>query len=746
MVRGIMCGGAGAASLLGPRALLPPLLLATLAFSSPARAQAAFAPPEVPPMLVAARTAAAPRLDGVLDEPEWSLAPAADGFRQIDPRQGEPATHDTSVRVLYDAGHIYLGVRCSDPGGRAGLRVQDLRRDFDYFANDLFGIAFDPHGDGRSAVAFQVNPAGALRDLQVFDDEFYDREWDAVWSARTRVLSDGWTAEVAIPWSTLRYRRGQGRAPWGVNFVRIVRRLNESSGWSPWPRAYSAYRMTYAGRIQGLDPPPPSLNLRVQPYAVLRAEQAGSGRERVSSATPEFGADVKWAPTPDLALDLTVNTDFAQADADRQVVNLSRFSVFFPERRPFFLENASLFALGSSNDFEPFFSRRVGLGDDGRPLPIEAGVRLTRRDATGGFGALLLRSGAQGRAPRSDFLLARYQRHLGSTNRLGALVVARQDDGGDAGARNAVAAVDGYFRFGQRFSAYGVLSGSHTRGPGGDGAAARLWLAQRSNWGYLGWIQALVTREYRADVGYVARHDTLVTSPALDLDLRPRWLPRSLRALTPAASAFFYHGAGDRKLQEGVVRLRPLRVEFADGGSAALYAEPYWQALETAFEPLPGLRVEPGRYRYTRYGLRLERDASRRFSASLDAHLGGYFDGRLDALDLTLRAAPSPRLAAQLRWGLNALRAVGPARAARSTHLVQPELRAALDPRLQLVGIWQYNTAARLSSWNLRLSWEFRPLSFLHVVYNDLDPVGALAPAGPRRKQLIFKLTYLKPL
>lgn len=736
-------GCLGTCQLLHPG--LAPLLLATAFLAPSAGSQTTGRTLEALPSLQATRTLLPPRIDGRLDEPAWVAAPVARGFRQVDPQPGAPATHDTSVRLLFDDENLYVAAECADPAGAHGVRLQDLRRDFDFFSNDLFGVTFDPYGDGRGAVAFQVNPAGALRDLQVFDDEFYDREWDAVWRARTHVGPHGWSAEIAIPWNTLRYRRTAQGAAWGVNFVRVVRRLNEQSGWSPWPREYSAYRMTYAGRLTGLEPPTPALNLRVQPYVVARAESTETGGRRSSRTSPSVGADVKWAVRSDLALDLSVNTDFAQADADRQVVNLSRFSVFFPERRPFFLENASLFSVGSSRDFEPFFTRRVGLGDDGRPLPIEFGARLSGRDARRGFGALLARSGARDGAPRSDFALGRYQHNLGGSNRLGGLVVARQDDAPGGATFNGVAALDAFFRFGQRYSAYGVVSGSRTRGAGGDGAAAHLWLAHRSRQGYVGWMQSLVTRGYRADAGYVARQDVIFTSPAADLDLRPAWKPRGVRALTPAVSAFFYHGASDRRLQEGYVRARPLSVTFEDGGRAALYAEPNWQVLGAPFEPLPGLVVAPGRYTYTRYGARLESDASRRCSATLDASLGGYFDGRLDSLDLTLRAVPSPRLSTQVRWERNAIRSLGAREGARTTHLVQPELRAALDPRLQLVGVWQYNTAARRASWNLRLSWEFRPLSFIHAVWNDLRPTDDRLAPRERQRQFIVKVTLLQP-
>jgi hypothetical protein len=707
-------------------------------------AQEVFEPAREALRVGATRIQTGVRIDGLLDEADWARAERVLGFRQIDPDQGAPASQDTEVRLLFDERNLYVGARCRDAAGPSGARIQDLRRDFDYFANDLFGLTLDPYGDGRTAIAFQVNPAGAQRDLQVFDDQFYDREWDAAWDVRTRQDADGWTAEIAIPWATLRYPR-ETRQAWGVNFVRVLRRVNESSGWSPWPRAYSTYRMTYAGRLDGLEPPPPRRNLRAQPYTIARGERPAGERSRASF---DVGGDVKWAITPNLALDVTARTDFAQADADRQVVNLKRFSVFFPERRAFFLENARLFQVGSSDSALPFFSRRLGLSKSGEPLPIEAGVRVTGRGSTHSFGGLLLRTGAEGSEPASTFAVARYQHHLGERDRLGAMWVTRHDAAGGLGParRNDVFTADGYFRFGERVSLYGVLSASNTRGPGGDGLAGEIWLSRRSNWGYAGWFQTFVTREYRADAGFVVRNDIIITSPAVELDLRPAWKPKWLRALTPAATMYLYHGASDRKLQEGYVRIDALSGTFHDGAKVALFVEPNWQVLDEPYELLPGLSSAPGRHTFGRYGVSLASDQSARLSAQLVASTGGYFDGRLKALDVTLRAAPSPRLALSVRYERNALSEIGLRRAAATSHLVQPELRTALNPRLQLVAFYQYNTAARSAAWNARVAWEFKPLSFVYLVYNENGPTEGPRRAARRDRQLVLKLTWMKAL
>jgi hypothetical protein len=349
----------------------------------PVAGQTVFAPPAEPLRLAASHTFAPLRVDGVLDEPEWAEAAVARDFTQAEPTQGNPATEPTEVRVLFDGRFLYFGVTCVDSHGEQDLRVRDLRRDFDEATDDYFGVAIDGVRDGRSALVFRVNPLGALRDQQTVDGGLIDLDFDAVWTARTTRSDGGWTVEIAIPWDTLRYR--EGVTTWGINFQRMTRRINENSGWSPWPRVVTPYRMDYAGLLTGVEPPPPSRNLRFLPYVIGERRDA-NGRSGFS--TGDVGADVKWAVTPSAVLDVTVNPDFGQTDVDRQVVNLTRFSVFFPERRQFFLENRALFFSGNGQRFEPFFSRRIGLDVNGNPIPITAGARFSVRHRAGAFGAL----------------------------------------------------------------------------------------------------------------------------------------------------------------------------------------------------------------------------------------------------------------------------------------------------------------------------------------------------------------------
>jgi hypothetical protein len=554
---------------------------------------------------------------------------------------------------------------------------------------------------------------------------------------------------MAIPWATLRYP--SDTAAWGVNFIRLARKANELSGWSPWPRSYSGLRMQYAGRLVGIQPPPPSTNLRVQPHVVVRNETstppAGVSAVRTSRTVPEVGGDLKWALTPNTVLDGTVSTDFAQADADIQQVNLGRFSLFFPEKRQFFLENGALFSIGGAGfGGEPFFSRRIGLDAAGLPVPLNAGLRLTSRNERRSAAILAVHQREAGGLPASTFAVARFSRNFGAENRIGALVTSRVDDAPAGGitATNSVFALDGFVRPTRSSYVRAMFARSTTNSVGGEGYHAYVHAAANIPKGYFGWIQSHISSDYEARTGFVPRGDLILTSPAVTLDLRPRWRPSWVRSFNPGFSTALYHRESDGRFQEGNVYIYPLSTTFSDGGNLRFWLQPERQELQQTFSPLAGTNIAAGRYDFSQYGITYRPDLSRRLWAWVTVATGGYFDGRRDEAIVRIRTAPSPRLALTFDYEGNRLTGVGSTAADATTHLFYPEIRAALNPRLQLVGLWQYSSVSRQASWNGRLAWEFQPLSYVYLVFNDRTYRDATT--FPDERQLILKITYLGQL
>ncbi len=397
-----------------------PYLLALLVSTSFAQDAEIFKPDSIKREIEAVRISTSLRVDGLINDDEWKNVKPVSNFIQIEPYQGKLPNHDTEIKVLYNKQYLYFAIFARDSLGKKAIRATDFKRDFNYWQHDLLNLSFDGFNDNRNAMALVTNAYGVQRDLLSFDDLYYDVDWDGLWRVRTTRTDSGWVAEMRIPWQTLRYPKTTDSVQhWGFNLYRNRRLTNEITAFSPYPRSYSALRMNYAGVLKNLQPPPPRPNIRIQPYLLGSYDHYRLNNPDSKNSDTNFkaGGELKWAINPNTILDLTVNTDFAQADADRQVNNVTRLSVFFPERRQFFLENASLFGVGQSQSddgsggsmrIQPFFSRRIGLDDYGNPIPIDAGGRFVYRSLKRNFGTMVMRQREVGESPGTNFIVGRY--------------------------------------------------------------------------------------------------------------------------------------------------------------------------------------------------------------------------------------------------------------------------------------------------------------------------------------------------
>lgn len=730
------------------------LLFSTLV-QSYAIAQEIFKPDSIRKKVVAVRTEASLKIDGYLNETAWQTAQPIAQFTQVEPFQGQKVNFDTEVRTLYNKDYLYIGAFCRDPQGKKAIRVPDLRRDFDFSAHDIFGVAIDGFHDKRNAMAFVTNPYGSQRDLLSFDDRLFDVDWDGRWIVRTQRLDSGWTAEFAIPWQTLRYpRMPKGQHVWGINFFRNRRATNELSAWSPYPRAFGALRMEYAGELIGIEPPPPSPNVQVIPYVlqtVDRYRYVANGSERVQSSA-KIGGEVKWAVNSNSVLDLTVNTDFAQADADRQVNNLTRFSVFFPERRQFFLENASLFGTGLAPDdnladgemrIQPFFSRRIGLDESGNPLPIVAGARYVYRSVRHNYGGILMRQGGDATHAPITYAVGRYSHNFGKQNRAGGVVTYRNEEGfnGRLGSRNLVAAADAFFRLSQSLNLNTMIIKSFDSDSTGDGSAGFAQFRYNSN-NLTAWLtQSVVTANFNPKMGFVSRANVLATTPGFFFIIRKPWIPKFIRGLEPGMFSEVYFNAQTKALQEARVSFNPLWVALQSGGFLGVFIDPTFQRLEETFSPV-GIDILPDDYRYLRGSVMAGSDRSRKLSYFVLTSWGGYYNGRLWSIDSNIRLAPTPHFQLNFSYQNNRFRGVGINQEDANVHLWSIESRMAVNPRLQLISFYQFNASANRDVWNIRLSWEFRPLSFVYLVFNQRS--FNTINERQQSQHLIGKVMYLK--
>jgi hypothetical protein len=701
-----------------------------------------FPPPTDPLRVTAVRTRTAMVIDGRLDEPVWQQATPATGWRKNNVDQGAPASAPTDVRVAYDAQYIYVAFVARDSVGVEPPRVRNLQRDFRFDENDVVSVVFDPFRDQRSGQIFQVTPAGNQRDSQLLVGQGIDQEWDVPWRARTTVSDSGWTAELAIPWSSLRYP--DGARTWGVNFYRGLRRKNEVTTWSPVPRGLSFARTDYAGLLDGLEPPRARTPVQLQPY--VRTRVGRFGVPGAAQTAGDAGGEVKWQPSAGTVVDLTVNTDFAQAEVDRQVVNLTRFSPFFPERRQFFLENRALFAAGVAGRIQPFFSRSIGRGEDGTPVPIAFGARFIRRTSRANSGMLFVRQGRGGALASSDVGVARGTVNLGAQTRLGAMIVGRRDavDGTDD-RLHGTAVVDAFSQLTPTLGVAASVSATQRSLAGGNGVASNVSITQAGRSLYTDLTAEVVGKHYQPEAGFVARQDYGQVATSSFFDLRPSWLPASVRSYSPTMTANLIHRASTREFQEAHVAVSPLAVQWQSAASASLGVDVNWQRLDVPFTLVPGIQAPAGDYAFTRATASLGSNPAGVLAWSLSGSAGRYFDGALVRAEGAATWTPDPRVAIRLSYTPNQLRGYGDSSARATTHLVAPELRLAINPRIQLTGFYQYNTAVRQGSLNVRGAWEFAPLSFLYVVWNNRRQIdGLLAARGSvPADQLTIKAAYL---
>ncbi len=692
--------------------------------------------------LVAHRVTGRITLDGRLDEPDWMRADVARDFVQARPNFAPTTKYPSEVRVLYDDENLYISGFHRDSAGLATLRLPDLRRDFEPPEADDFAMTLGPLGDHRTAYQFHVSPLGSQGDVQAFDGgDAFNFNWDAVWRTRTTRADSGWIAEVAIPWRSLRY--APGLTSWDVNFLRNTRRAAQFSAWTPYPRQLTSWRLTYAGVLDSIQPPPPRTNIRIRPYALGSAQRDRTPGAK-NASTGDIGGEIIWAPSANTLLEATVNTDFAQADVDRQVVNLTRFSVFFPERRQFFLENADLLSAGGLGGMsryivQPFFTRRIGLGEDGTLLPIDGGARFAYRAGRTTAGMLAMRQRGVGSVGDATFGVARASQFIGKATRIGATVAVR--DGNTKAGDNVVTAVDALARIGELIQLTGTVSSS-TRDDRTDYATT--WqltrTAQRSVIGLLG---AWVTERYNPLTGFVSRPNVILTNPSVNVTFQPHWLPKSIVWLKPGIATYLYHSPQTYALQEGLTQLRG-EVLYRNGAMLTPFVESNQQRLTAPISLFPRVQIAAGSRDYVRYGLEGKSDQSRRVSTTANLSSGTFFDGRLDRAAVGARFSPSPYVAVRADYEVNRLTSIGTRDSSFVTHLVAPEVRVFLNPRVQWSAFYQYNTLQRTGALNARFSWEFAPLSFVYIVYNDRQAIQT--GTTPSARSLIIKVSWLRQL
>ena len=717
------------------RTLLALLLAAPLA---PAGAQvgaegavspAAVAAPVTPearprPSMRAVRTTRAPIIDGRLDESDWALADSATDFVQQLPQTGQPSRFRTVVRVLYDADNVYVGAINYDPHpGRAV--TGGLEHDFASTNSDVFAVVFDTFHDRRNSFLFVVNPRGAVRDEQTYDDSRTVVEaWEGVIDVhtaltRTAAGDSAWIVEMAVPLRTLRFDPSRPVSDWGINFLRRVIRVNESSYWAPLERQYRLHRMSQAGTLTGLEGLRQGRNLQLKPYVVASRSAGAQVPVAPRAEKADAGFDAKYGLTPSLTLDATYNTDFSQVEVDQEQVNLTRFSLFFPERREFFIENAGAFTFGdveergyrmgaTLRDFTLFNSRRIGISRDGRPTPIAGGARLSGRVAGWSTGLLDMYTRSAPDQPGEHFSVARARRNLFDNSDVGVLVSSRTGDG----QYNRSYGVDANVRPLANTIVNAYLAASDATGDSSDGYAARTSIAYRGRLWDNSMMLKQISARFDPGLGFVRRRGMRQAYATSGVHARPSI--RGIQELNPYIEADYITGLTgglqSRELNAGtIVQLRPdgeLSVELRD----------QFDRLDAPFTIFPGRQLTAGPYAWRDATVRYQSGPARSLSGSITATGGGFYDGT--------RRSAGASLAWRARYDVLLEGAVQRNRVARdaggfTADLASVRLRFAPTTRISSSAFVQYNTQSRAIVTNARLNWRYAPLSDVFLVLTE---------------------------
>lgn len=678
-------------------------------------------------------------VDGRLDEAVWQSAEVIDDFVQQKPDQGHPATDRTEVRILYDERALYIGAEMYDDTPER-IVIPTLQRDPNTRDGDAFAIALDPFLDRASGFAFYINAGGAIRDGQVADDgRNTNFAWEGIYTVRTRVHDEGWTLEMEIPWITLRYDPSQPVQRWGLNLMRRTRHKNEDATWAPMDRRWPLHTMSRAGTLEGLEGLRSRRPLLVKPFG-LSARADGSGRGGAENEL-DGGVDVKYGLTSGLTLDATLNTDFSQVEVDQQQVNLTRFSLFFPERREFFLENAGIFQFGdqdgagrartgaSSQDFQLFFSRRIGLRSDGTPLPILGGGRLSGTAGPFEIGLLNMQTQESGEAPSENFGVARLRVRPLPGLAVGGIFVNRALVSDAAPEWTGVETnrswgVDANYQgLGDRLT---VLSyAAATEGEARDGTAQpRDWAGRLSvEWRSPALESMAMLRRigenFDPAVGFVRRGDLVQRYGLFGLRRTVDW--PVIQLVNPFVEVDHYTTAA-----EGVLETRRITggvdTEFWDGGEASLSVA---NRFERVFEPFAvrGAEIGVGSYDFTEVQARYQFNRARPVSADLRAGGGGYFDGTRRSIGGSLLARWGYRLVAQLDVDHNRIDL--PGLAPVTADVFGLRLEAYASPTLLGSGVIQYNEATDELVTNVRFNWRHAPLSDVFIVFTERRDRGA---------------------
>lgn len=681
------------------------------------------------PTTQAHRITTPPIIDGdVSDDPVWRDIPFFSDLIQTQPNVGHPASEKTEVRIAYNKEYFYISAVCHDLTPEK-IIISDSRRDAALDATDAFLFILDTYKDGQNGFLFGTNPAGIEYDAQI-DNEGQGNfntnrqqggtiggmnlNWDASWTVKTKVNDVGWVAEFAIPFKTLRFKSGKDQV-WGVNFQRNIQKNNEAAYWSPIPVEFTINRLTLEGTLTGLDLQIPG-NLKLIPYVLGNVISNNLVTPRKTITDANIGGDIKYSITPSLTLDLTYNTDFAQVEVDDQQVNLDRFNLFFPEKRPFFLENAGQFGIGNTGEVDLFFSRRIGIGAGGAQVPIIGGARLSGKINQTNIGFLSMFTDdveSQG-IVKSNYTIARFNHQLAKRSILGGAFISKQDMGPGEDHFNRVFALDGKWGLGNKAQISGFLAKSAT--PGIDRGDHSFRLAYNYEWNRLNIIAAYseLGNGFNPEVGFILRNS--FRKPEALILYHWRMNGRAgLLELRPHISYRSYWNYTNHKLETSFLHIDN-HWEWKNGFEIHTGINLTTEGVLKPFEISKGVTVPVGKYNHSESQIVILTNTSKKLGFNLRSVIGGFFGGRRASNTATFNLRLGDKFTSE--WGINS-NVVRLPYGDFHTTILRSRISYSFTPRFYIQSLTQFNDVLDKWSINLRLGWLQQSNTGLFLVFNE---------------------------
>ena len=689
-------------------------------------------------------------IDGNLNEPDWQEAIPVGQFRQVEPDAGEPMTLPTEVRILYDAENIYFGFTCFD-SDVSKIIANDMRRDArELHENDNVFLILDTYNAKRSGFAFRLNALGAVQDTAINNSgDSFNRDWDAVVDCQSQIHSDRWTSEISIPFGQLRFKESE-QMTWGLNLSRGIRRTNEEGTWAPVPSSYGGrakYRTAYMGNLVGLEGIKPKKQIELLPYILPGVSRVEEDDE--TDGEFEMGLDLKYGVTTNLIADLTLNTDFAQVEADEEQVNLTRFSLFFPEKRPFFLEGAGLFDFGVPRPsfrrpppFLLFYSRRIGI-EEGHAIPIIGGGKITGKMGPYGVGLLNVFTNEFHTdesitdpdeivdVPRTNYSVLRMTRDLFSGSRVGLIAINKQDSEN----YNRAGGLDFSYRPADRLEIRGLWA--RTADSEEDVGNGDAWYIG-SNWrddlfdlsaGYTD-----IGDNFNPEVGYVRHQGSRRVHSEMQYTPRPRKF--GIREIQ-AGPEVDYILTQENELETLDITLES-RIELNNGERITFQVRRTEEHLEEDFDVYDDIIIPVDEYEFNWVRVMVETDESKMFAGRFGVEVGDFYDGTSRGFEVDAGFKPNGRFVLETQYQFARVELpVG----SFDAHVLASRAVYSFSTRFFAKLFAQWNSADDVVSTNFLLNYIYRPGSDFYLVFNQVfdEDNGTI---GLSESTLVGKMTY----